>query len=98
MTVEGLAEGEHGIHVHAIGVCDPTGEQPFISAGPHYNPTGGMHDGPPSSEEVDVPGGDPMVHAGDLGNVVVDAAGAGSLEATTTRYTPVRGTAVGLRR
>jgi Cu/Zn superoxide dismutase len=44
--VEGLAPGEHGIHVHEAGVCDPAGDKPFASAGGHYNPTGAAHGGP----------------------------------------------------
>jgi len=86
VSVEGLSEGEHGIHVHSVGVCDPAGEQPFTSAGPHYNPTGGMHDGLPASEEA-TPNGDPTLHSGDLGNITVNADGSGLLEATTHRFT-----------
>ncbi|HKT03208.1 MAG TPA: superoxide dismutase family protein [Rugosimonospora sp.] len=36
----GLTPGFHGFHIHAIGVCDPTGAKPFASAGGHFNPTG----------------------------------------------------------
>lgn len=91
VSVEGLVEGDHGIHVHAVGVCDAAGEQPFTSAGPHYNPTGGAHGGPPSSSEVEQRGGEPTVHGGDLGNLTVAADGTGSLEATTTRFTVSEG-------
>ena len=83
VSVAGLPEGDHGIHVHSMGVCDPAGEQPFTTAGPHYNPTGGMHQGPPTSEEA----GDPTVHAGDFGNLTVGADGSGTLEVTTSRFT-----------
>lgn len=37
--VRGLAEGFHGFHIHAVGIC----ESSFISAGGHYNPTGRTH-------------------------------------------------------
>jgi Cu-Zn family superoxide dismutase len=58
----GLPHGVHGIHVHAVGRCDPPD---FASAGPHWNPAArkhGMHNplGP---------------HAGDLPNVEVAANG-----------------------
>ena len=32
--------GTHGIHVHAVGRCDPPG---FESAGPHWNPMSRQH-------------------------------------------------------
>ncbi len=93
VSVEGLAPGEHGIHVHAIGVCDPTGDTPFASAGGHYNPTGAMHGGPPdgaagtpaASPEMATPGAT-MGHAGDLGNILVDEAGMGELQIETDRF------------
>lgn len=68
--IEGAKPGTHGLHVHAGGVCAPPG---FESAGDHFNPTGGQHGGP------DVAGR----HAGDLGNIEIDASGAGNLSLTT---------------
>ncbi|MGE3798152.1 MAG: superoxide dismutase family protein [Thermomicrobiales bacterium] len=59
IMVEGLAEGEHGLHLHETGNCDPAGENTFSQAGGHFNPAGTTHPG----------------HAGDLGNLVVDANG-----------------------
>src|SRR4051812_15396880 len=35
IAAEGLPMGTHGIHIHAIGRCDPPD---FQSAGPHWNP------------------------------------------------------------
>src|SRR3982751_6083198 len=39
--VKGLAQGFHGFHVHAVGVCDAS--TAFMSAGGHYNPGGIAH-------------------------------------------------------
>jgi Cu-Zn family superoxide dismutase len=65
----GLPQGLHGLHVHAVGRCDPPG---FTSAGPHWNPTGKQHG-------MNNPAGP---HAGDLLNV--DVAANGVLSATVT--------------
>jgi Cu-Zn family superoxide dismutase len=35
----GLPDGEHAIHLHAVGQCDPT----FDAAGGHWNPTARDH-------------------------------------------------------
>ncbi len=77
VTVEGLAPGEHGIHIHETGTCAPAGLEPFSSAGGHYNSTGGSHGGPD----------DPMAHAGDFGNLTVAEDGTGMLELSTDRFT-----------
>lgn len=61
----GLEEGKYGVHVHEAGVCDPTTEPPFDSAGGHFNPT--------DEEHGDI-NADPS-HAGDLGNLEVDDEG-----------------------
>ncbi len=66
----GLDPGDHGIHIHETGVCDPTGERAFASAGGHYNPTDEEH-------------GD---HAGDLGNITADDDGTASFEETTDQF------------
>jgi Cu-Zn family superoxide dismutase len=68
----GLAPGEHGIHLHEVGVCDASGDEPFSSAGAHYNPTGSTHGGPDT---------DPR-HAGDLGNLTVNDDGTINFEVT----------------
>src|SRR3954451_22308257 len=62
VTASGLPHGLHGIHVHAVGRCDPPD---FASAGPHWNPAGNKHG-------LNNPAGP---HAGDLPNVEVAANG-----------------------
>jgi Cu-Zn family superoxide dismutase len=58
----GLPHGVHGLHVHAVGRCDPPD---FASAGPHWNPAARKHG-------MNNPAGP---HAGDLPNVEVAANG-----------------------
>ena len=91
VSVEGLAPGEHGIHVHAAGACDPGGDQPFASAGGHYNPTGAKHGGPAGTTgeaagAMGTPAGAATGHAGDLGNILADDGGRGRLQITTDRF------------
>ena len=38
-TLRGIAPGEHGIHLHMVGRCEP----PFESAGEHWNPASRKH-------------------------------------------------------
>ncbi len=64
ITALGLEPGEHGVHVHETGACDPEGEKAFTSAGGHYNPSGAEHG----------------AHAGDLGNITIAADGLATLE------------------
>lgn len=67
-NLTGLSAGLHGFHVHQTGDCGPdsTGT-PAGAAGGHFNPAASDHAGPdnPSSRR----------HAGDLGNIEVDASG-----------------------
>jgi Cu-Zn family superoxide dismutase len=71
------SEGEHGIHIHQVGQCEP----PFESAGDHYNPTGAEHGflSPAGS------------HAGDLPNIRVDGDGNANYTATTGLVTLQQG-------
>jgi Cu-Zn family superoxide dismutase len=71
--VDGLTPGRHGIHIHAVGACEPT----FAAAGPHFNPGARQHG-------LANPAG---AHAGDLPNLEVSPAGVGHLDTTTDRVT-----------
>jgi Cu-Zn family superoxide dismutase len=69
-VLSGLPPGKHGIHLHEKGEC--IGPD-FKSAGEHFNPTNQPHACPP----------DKARHAGDLGNIEVDADGTGRFELKT---------------
>jgi superoxide dismutase, Cu-Zn family len=56
----GVPNGEHGIHIHAVGTCDAAAK--FESAGPHFERGDNKH----GTMNPDGP------HAGDLENVVAD--------------------------
>jgi superoxide dismutase, Cu-Zn family len=64
VNVSQLSAGEHGIHIHTVGKCEPPG---FTSAGGHFNPTN-THHGTQS-----ILG--PHPHLGDLLNLLVDRKG-----------------------
>lgn len=74
VDARGLPPGEKGVHLHAVGRCDPPA---FTSAGAHLNPLPRQHGllnplGP---------------HAGDLPNITLGADGRGRLETFTDRVT-----------
>ena len=78
LLVEGLSPGEHGWHLHEMGVCEPVGgAEPFADAGGHWNPTAMAHGGPADAEH----------HAGDFGNFTADENGLAETEVTTTDFT-----------
>jgi Cu-Zn family superoxide dismutase len=78
VEVSQLPTGSHGIHVHAIGKCDPPD---FKTAGGHFNPHAKKHG-------LKSPVG---AHAGDLPNLVVGTDGAGKLSATLVGATLEQG-------
>ena len=73
-VLSGLPPGKHGIHLHEKGEC--VGPD-FASAGEHFNPTNQPHACPPDTKR----------HAGDLGNIEVDADGTGRFELKTDLLT-----------
>ena len=74
VEAEGLAPGEHGIHLHETGACDPPA---FESAGGHINPAEAQHG-------LENPAGP---HAGDLPGMTVADDGTAAYEATTDLVT-----------
>jgi Cu-Zn family superoxide dismutase len=69
-ALSGLSQGNHAIHIHAIGDCSaPDGK----SAGGHWNPTKKNH-----GKWMEAP-----FHIGDIGNLVVGADGTGTIERET---------------
>ena len=72
--VQGIPPGAHGIHLHAVGKCDPPA---FTTAGGHFNPAGKKHG-------FMNPAGP---HNGDLPNLQVGPDGKGRLEYVATQVT-----------
>jgi Cu-Zn family superoxide dismutase len=65
----GMPPGQHGVHVHMVGRCDPP---EFTTAGGHWNPASRQHG-------LDNPAGP---HGGDLPNLIIAGDGTGRLRAT----------------
>ncbi len=74
LTVSGVKPGLHGVHLHAVGKCEPD----FTAAGGHFDP------GPASNPDPDA---NHPFHMGDIPNLEVGDNGRGTLKAMTTRVT-----------
>ena len=74
ILVHDLPPGVHGMHLHEVGLCDPPA---FAGAGAHFNPAGRKH----GHQNPQGP------HAGDLGNLTVNADGKGRAEALIAKRT-----------
>jgi Cu-Zn family superoxide dismutase len=75
VSAKGLKPGLHGVHLHAVGKCEPPA---FTAAGGHFDP------GPAGNTDPDA---NHPYHMGDIPNLRVGADGSGSLRARTTRVT-----------
>lgn len=74
LTVTGLTPGRHGVHLHAVGKCEPD----FTAAGGHFDP------GPAGNTDPDA---NHPFHMGDIPNLEVDAKGRGEMKVMTSRVT-----------
>ena len=75
IEARGLAPGDHGMHFHEAGRCDPPA---FASAGAHWNSGARQHG-------HDNPKGP---HDGDLGNLTVAPDGSGDTDLILPRWHP----------
>ena len=75
VKAKGLKPGLHGIHLHAIGKCEPPA---FTAAGGHFDP------GPFGNTDPDA---NHPFHMGDLPNLTAGDDGTAVLRARTTRVT-----------
>jgi Cu-Zn family superoxide dismutase len=74
VNAKGLKPGLHGLHLHAVGKCEPD----FAAAGGHFDP------GPAGNTDPDA---NHPYHMGDLPNLRAGADGSATLRARTTRVT-----------
>ena len=75
LSIEGAPPGIHGVHIHAVGKCEPPR---YTTAGGHFDP------GPAGDPNPDT---NHPFHMGDLPNVTVAASGMGMFNVYSTRIT-----------
>lgn len=78
IVVKGAKPGLHGVHLHETGDCSAPDAK---SAGGHFNPEKMAHGSPETMPH----------HAGDLGNIEVNAKGIGKLKLTLQGLTVAEG-------
>jgi Cu-Zn family superoxide dismutase len=74
IDVTGLTPGKHGVHLHAVGKCEPD----FTAAGGHFDP------GPASNTDPDA---NHPFHMGDIPNLQAGADGRAQMKVLTSRVT-----------
>ena len=74
LQLTGLTPGKHGVHLHAIGKCEPD----LAASGGHFDP------GPASNTDPDA---NHPYHMGDIPNLEVGSDGRGTMKVMTTRVT-----------
>ena len=74
IVVSGLKEGMHGVHLHAVGKCEPD----FAAAGGHFDP------GPSGNPDPDA---NHPYHMGDLPQLQAGPTGRATARIATTRVT-----------
>ncbi len=86
MSVQGLSDGKHAVHIHETGACEPCD-----AAKGHHDP-GPFGETRPDSAQTQTPATDVNhpFHMGDLVNLVV-LEGKGNMKTTTNRVTLTQG-------
>lgn len=77
LQVSGLAQGQHGMHLHTVGRADSSANPPFATAGEHISLSGKEH----GLQNPDGP------HEGDLPNLNIGTDENELFELTTNRVT-----------
>ncbi len=80
-TVQGLAPGKHGMHIHSVGDCgDPM--DGFHKSGPHFSSVAPTQLAKPRHGSL----GGLNSHTGDLGNILADQKGLARVDMMTDKF------------